>query len=175
MASSFLSSVSSAGSLALFFSHCHGETQIKPFGEGGLGAKAFTLPRAPFCHPSCFAQQQHHSGLVAPGHGFLNVTLGGSPRWFSWRPEMGSLWCWGDADAARLEQYRRWSTIFSLYQKSSQQVCNAANSRREQEATERQKVDWGACGGSLQITTTDTMSCSHFTKHLHICHLIVPP
>lgn len=59
---------------------------------------------------------------------------------------MGSLWCWGDADAARLEQYRRWSTIFSLYQKSSQQVCNVASSRREQEAAERQKVDWGPAG-----------------------------
>lgn len=119
LANSLLFPALSTDSLALFSSLCHGETQIKPFGEGGLGAKAFTPPRAPFCHPSCFAQQQLHSAPAAPGHGLPDLTLGGSIR-FSWRLEAGCLWGHGDADAARLERYRRWSIICSFYQKPGQ-------------------------------------------------------
>lgn len=126
-------------------------------------------PRAPFCHPSCFAQQQLHSAPAGPGHGLPDLTLGGSTRWFSWRLEAGSLWCQGDADAARLARCRRWGIVCSLYQKPSQQVCNSANSRRVQEPAEGRKVDWGDWGESWQITTADTGEL--FTLYKTLPHL----
>lgn len=111
LANSLLFPASSTDSLALFFSLCHRETQIKPFGEGGLGAKAFTPPRAPFCHPSCFAQQQLHSVPAAPGHGLPDLTSGGlyllvfMKAWGRLPVGSGGCWCCKVGEMQEVEYY----------------------------------------------------------------------
>lgn len=83
----------------------------------------------------------------------------------------------GILDAAGLEGCRRWRVVCSLFQKPSQQVCGSASSyvwaRTSREAGGR---GMGGCGGEAYKSQPLTLvSPAHFSKHVHICHLIMSP
>lgn len=106
-----------------------GEDIDQALWRGRAWGQGIYAPRGSLLSPLLFCPATPPLSACCPCVRSLPNLITGAPLcWFACRLEAGSLWCAGDVDAAGLEGCRRWSTICSLYQKPSQQVCSSASS-----------------------------------------------